>query len=65
MIDYMLWTGDFNRHHSLWDYERNSHLFTAVADKAVQIIISLIADYDMAMPLSRGINMLQAWQSSN
>ncbi|CAA7270355.1 unnamed protein product [Cyclocybe aegerita] len=24
----MVWAGDFNRHHPLWDEERNNHLFT-------------------------------------
>ena len=29
--DHMIWLGDFNRHHPLWDEERNSHLFTNAA----------------------------------
>ncbi|KAF9051259.1 Endonuclease/exonuclease/phosphatase, partial [Panaeolus papilionaceus] len=24
----MMWVGDFNRHHPMWDEERNNHLFT-------------------------------------
>ena len=56
--DYMLWAGDFNRHHPLWDSENNRHLFTAAADRAAQVIINLAADYGMLMLLSRGINTL-------
>jgi hypothetical protein len=31
--DIMFWCGDFNRHHPMWDEERNHHLFTAGATK--------------------------------
>ncbi|KNZ74584.1 hypothetical protein J132_06538 [Termitomyces sp. J132] len=63
--DYMLWAGDFNRHHPLWDHERNRHLFTSAAEKAAQVIIVLTADYDMTMLLPRGIDTLRARRTGN
>ena len=32
--DKFIWLGDFNRHHPLWDKERNIHLFTKLALEA-------------------------------
>ena len=46
--DHMMWCGDFNRHHPLWDEERNSHLLTAGASSAAQPLIALLEDHDMA-----------------
>jgi len=28
---YMIWAGDFNRHHPLWDRDEDTHLFTGEA----------------------------------
>ena len=51
--DWMLWCGDFDCHHLLWDEECNSHLFTASASLAVQPLMSLLEDYNMVMILPK------------
>ena len=55
----MLWAGDFNRHHPLWDRDEDSHLFTTQATRVAEKLVSMLADYSMGMPLSKGIPTLQ------
>ena len=40
---HMLPMGDFNRHHPLWDRDKDTHLFTQQAIRAVEGLIGLIA----------------------
>ena len=63
--DHVLWCGDFNRHHPLWDEERNHHLFTAKALDDAKLLIEMIADHNMTMSLPQGIPMLQAMATGN
>jgi len=63
--NHMLWCGDFNRHHPLWDEERNGHLFTAKALEDARQLVGLVADYDMVMPLPQGIPTLQSMVTGN
>jgi len=62
VTDHMLWLGDFNRHHPLWEEPRNRHLFNL---PAAQPLIDLIADYDMQQILPNGIPTLQALNTGN
>jgi Endonuclease-reverse transcriptase len=61
----MLWCGDFNRHHPMWDEERNHHLFTAAANRAAEELISLLADYNMVMTLPKRVPTLQSMATKN
>ena len=61
----MIWPGDFNQHHPLWDEERNSHLFTTNNLDATQILLDLLTDYDMFMALPKNIPTLRATHSKN
>ena len=63
--DYMLWCGDFNRHHPLWDEERNGHLFTAAALEESHKLIEIVADHDMVMTLPKDLPTLQAMATGN
>ena len=54
----MIWAGDFNHHHMLWDEERNVHLFTTHNLNAAQTLIDLLADYSMTMILPRNFPTL-------
>src|ERR1700678_68322 len=45
--------GDFNRHHPMWDEERNSHLFTATNLNAAEELIELIANNHLEMALPK------------
>ncbi len=59
----MIWAGDFNRHHPLWDRDEDTHLFTAQATRAAERLISLLAEHDMEMALPKGIPTLEHMRS--
>ena len=63
--DHMLWLGDFNRHHPLWDKEWNNHLFTTAALELAQKLLDLLADYGMSQALPKDIPTLQVSNSGN
>jgi len=63
--DHMVWLGDFNRHHPLWDEERNNHLFTTAALALSQKILDLLADYGMTQTLPKDTPTLQASSTGN
>lgn len=63
--DLMIWGGDFNRHHPLWEEPRNHHLLTAAATAEAEILLTLVADHDMVMALPRDIPTLQARNTKN
>ena len=52
-LDSMLWLGDFNRHHPLWESADNHHLNSSEED--LQTMLDLIRDHDMSMALPSGI----------
>jgi endonuclease/exonuclease/phosphatase family metal-dependent hydrolase len=60
--DHMLWLGDFNRHHPLWEDIRNCHLFN---HEAARPLLNLIADYGMLQLLPQGIPTLQSTSTGN
>jgi hypothetical protein len=60
-----IWLGDFNRHHPLWDEERNAHLFTTAALEATQPLLNMIARYSMKMALPKDIPTLEASSTKN
>ena len=51
----MIWAGDFNRHHPLWDRDEDVHLFTPQSARSANRLINILADYRMVMPLPIGI----------
>jgi len=63
--DHMVWLGDFNRHHPLWDEERNSHLFTAAVLASSQKVLDLLADYGMTQTLPKDLPTLQSSSTGN
>ncbi|KIK35157.1 hypothetical protein CY34DRAFT_17202 [Suillus luteus UH-Slu-Lm8-n1] len=58
----MLWLGNFNRHHPMWEDIRNRHLFNY---RFSQPLIDLITDYGMLQLLPCGIPTLQANATGN
>jgi hypothetical protein len=60
---HMIWAGDFNRHHPLWDDDKDTHLFTGQALRDAEGIIDLLAEFDMVMTLPKGIPTLQHMRS--
>ena len=61
----VIWLGDFNRHHPLWDDERNTHLFTEKALDQAEELINLLSIYDMHMLLPASIPTLEATRTKN
>jgi len=57
--DHMIWAGDFNRHHPLWDRDEDTHLFTREALSAAKPLIDMLGKYGMVMALLKGIPTLQ------
>ena len=55
----MIWAGDFNRHHPLWDNDEDTHLFTQQATRQAEGLIGLLATYDLTMTLPKGTPTLQ------
>ena len=64
-LNHMFWLGDFNRHHPLWDEERNSHLFTRSVLDDAQKLLDLLADYGMTQALPKDLPTLQSSSSGN
>lgn len=63
--DHMIWLGDFNRHHPLWEEERNSHLLTESYLTTAEPLLLLLADYGMQQALPKNMPTLQALASKN
>ncbi|QRV76906.1 Reverse transcriptase from transposon X-element protein [Ceratobasidium sp. AG-Ba] len=57
--------GDFNRHHPLWDEERNSHLFTKANLDLAQELLDLTATHDLEMALPKDLPTLESHSSGN
>jgi endonuclease/exonuclease/phosphatase family metal-dependent hydrolase len=57
--DYVMWCGDFNCHHPMWDEDSDERLFTAKAIQDADILINLLADWNMAMALPKGLPTLK------
>ncbi|KAG2055594.1 hypothetical protein BDR06DRAFT_841237, partial [Suillus hirtellus] len=51
----ILWLGDFNHHHPMWELPHNSHLFTTANLNAVGLLINLLAIYNMTQVLPPAI----------
>ena len=51
--DHMLWLGDFNRHHPLWEEDKNQRLFNP--PHLIDPLIDIIQIYDMDLALPQGI----------
>ena len=63
--DHMIWLGDFNCHHPLWEEERNSHLLTESYLTTAELLLLLLADYGMQQALPKNMPTLQVLASKN
>ena len=55
--DHVLWLGDFNRHHPLWEEETNHHLYES--EEYISPFIDLLYKHDMVLALPKGIPIYQ------
>jgi hypothetical protein len=53
--NYIIWAGDFNRHHPMWDEERNVQLFSAKNIDEAQVLIDIVSAHGLEMALPQGI----------
>lgn len=51
---YVMWCGDFNRHHPLWDRDEDDRLFTPQALRDASILIEMVANEGLEMILPKG-----------
>lgn len=63
--DDMIWAGDFNRHHPMWDAEDNNHLFTATALGEAAKLIDLLSIHSMIMILPPNTPTLESTATKN
>lgn len=54
--DHMIWLGDFNRHHELWEPDANANLYTTA--EFIQPLLDVLFEHDMIMALPAGIPTL-------
>ncbi|KAJ3557254.1 hypothetical protein NP233_g11792 [Leucocoprinus birnbaumii] len=52
---HVIWCGDFNRHHPLWDRDEDVDLFRGQNRDRADKFISILAEHDMMMALPKGI----------
>ena len=57
-VDHVLWLGNFNRHHPLWEEEANHHLYEP--EDYISPFIDLLYKHDMVLALPKGILTYQA-----
>ena len=57
--NHMIWAGNFNHHHLLWDKNKETHLFTRKATDAANGFIDLIGEFGLEMALPKDIPTLQ------
>jgi ribonuclease HI len=61
----IIWLGDFNRHHPMWDEMRNSHLFTRANLDDAQELLDAVAEHDLHMVLPKELPTLKAMATGN
>lgn len=49
----MVWAGDFNRHHPMWDRNEDVHLFIGLAQQAAEKLVNMLVEYNMEMALPK------------
>ena len=61
----IIWMGDFNRHHPMWEPQNNTHLFTVANLDAAGVLINLLAVYNLVQILPKGMATLEASNTKN
>jgi hypothetical protein len=51
--DHMVWIGDFNRHHPMWEEDANSHLFKS--ENFISPLLNLLYRHNMLLALPKSI----------
>ena len=56
-FDHMIWLGDFNRHHPIWEDKSNERLFES--EDFINPLLELLYNHDMILALPKGIPTFQ------
>jgi|SRR5882724_658585 len=64
-MEHIIWLGDFNRHHPMWDEGCNVHLFTRANLEKAQHLIDAIMELELYMALPKDLPMLCTMASGN
>ncbi|KAF5323020.1 hypothetical protein D9611_009313 [Ephemerocybe angulata] len=56
---HVMWAGNFNQHHPMWDREEDSRLFTRSAIDEATMLIEFAGEWDMEQVLKKGIPTLE------
>src|SRR5882724_6908249 len=64
-VEHMVLLGDLNLHHPLWDEECNVHLFTRSDLEKSQVLIDVLAEFDLQMVLPKDTPTLQMLSTGN
>lgn len=56
---HVIWAGDFNRHHRMWENEGDQRLLTTQAAIMAEPLILMLSEWGMNMALPRGIRTLK------
>ncbi|KAF5325927.1 hypothetical protein D9611_000195 [Ephemerocybe angulata] len=56
---HVIWAGDFNRHHPMWDDDRDDRLFTRKALDDVEELIGFAAEWGIEQVLEKGTPILE------
>lgn len=59
----MIWVGDFNRHHPMWDNPRHTHLFTNTNISKAEKLIDHTMTFGLFMGLEKEIPTLEHFRS--
>lgn len=60
---HVMWAGDFNRHHRMWDHDDDERLFTPQATDMAASLILMLSEWGMSMALPKGIRTLRHMRS--
>jgi hypothetical protein len=63
--EHIIWLGNFNCHHPMWEMSHNTHLFTAANLNAVGVLINLLVSYNLVQVLPPAIATLEASNTMN
>jgi len=61
----VIWCGDFNMHHPLWDRDEDHRLFMQAADRRARKLIRLVVDENMKMTLPKGLPTIRHYTTGN
>jgi len=60
-VEHIIWLGDFNRHHPMWDEDHNAHLFMRTNLDGAQHLINVVIELNLKMALPKTCSLYVLW----